>query len=309
MPNVVSEDDSARFLEELATVPPPGSAAAALHNALLASWHLDLKRIRQPSPRHASPMPERLQRLVVCVLLRHHELVPDAVAAGSMLLSGGDIFQLPQELRMQLSTLWAASHRLRRWVSKQVEHAVSEESEGAEPNGLHRDGGTAVDAAKEEERVCTPIERRALFLLRSVRLALPRHLSEPSTASSVVAAHLPRRSLSGRSPVAVTRSNSLAQLAQHSRPWSYNRARDRLRVSSQDELTGDKAAALELAEGLEKHWNRLRRQALRATGIADWHVGRAAQKFGTLTALVRHGNRHGVRAHVHVQQALVRLLW
>jgi hypothetical protein len=196
--NVISNEEASRFLEELRTYTPPalgasasagmasaaaagGDApkrtpigpAAALHEAMYSEIS-SRKKMGARDPRHASPTPERLQRLVVCVLLRHHELISDAAAAGAALLGGGTLGEMPEQLRLQLSKLWEAAYKLGRWVHGRVvdaDYAATRDLEALLPDAPRP---APFDRSKEEERICLPIERRALFLLRSLNPALPR---------------------------------------------------------------------------------------------------------------------------------------
>ena len=366
--NVVSHEEAARFLEELRTYTPatalhagtatfgsvaaaadgagagagagstrraPTSAAAALHEAIYAEIP-SRKRIGVRDPKHASPTPERLQRLVVCVLLRHHELVSDAAAAGAALLRGDPISAMPPPLRQQLAKLWEAGYKLGRWVHSRVVDADYAATKAAEALPPEAPKPEPFERPREEARLCVPIERRALFLLRSLCPALPRDEEEerfggfagaqhgavhgghdgayafeegagaaradggahdgapllvshhasapnrPSSASSATALSSERR----LTPLALNRSSSLIQLARVSRTSSYDRAREKLKLSGDAQVTGRMAVALDLAQDIEKRWKKLRRQAMRATGGANWHAESASQKYGALTTEV-----------------------
>ena len=115
----------------------------------------------------------RVERLVVCVLLRHHDLVPEAMAAAH---DGAT----PEPL----VKLWHAARKVRRWIVDQLplyddEPAPADAAEASSTD--RRDSTDADEAADEappvarvvsrtealavERQVCAPLEKRLRFLL------------------------------------------------------------------------------------------------------------------------------------------------
>ena len=122
----------------------------------------------------------RVERLVVCVLLRHHDLVPEAMAAAH---DGAT----PEPL----VKLWHAARKVRRWIVDQLplyddEPAPADAAEASSTD--RRDSTDADEAADEappvarvvsrtealavERQVCAPLEKRLRFLLDAMAPAL-----------------------------------------------------------------------------------------------------------------------------------------
>ena len=87
-------------------------------------------------------------------------------------------------------------------------------------------------------------------------------------------------------PPSLSRSSSLIQVEPSRRMSSYDRAREKLKLSSDVQVDGRIAKALDLVQEMEKRWKRLRRQAMRATRTVNWHTDHASQKYGVLTTEV-----------------------
>ena len=224
------------FLEHLAAhVSVPGTAplsgAARLHEAMLAKFERDASKNVQCSAGEGGAG-ERLERIFVCVLLRHHHLVAEAEAAAAAAL---DVARPPTSLVV----LWEAARQVRRWVAGCVGAAlrrgggaaaddsseadlpaaasstegVNIHSTGGEEAERVSDGGESVvsdaDDARddlvvedrhmkfivaEEARVAAPILERALFLLKGVMPATQcRHGSVSIDDSAVAVMLVPAR--------------------------------------------------------------------------------------------------------------------
>jgi E3 ubiquitin-protein ligase HERC1 len=176
---VISRESTDYFLADLC-------AATLASQTPAARLHAQMSKDLKPCGGAEDAPAARLERLVVCVLLRHHDLAPEAAAAAT---SGVQPSQ-------PLPSIWAAARKVRRWVQKQLQLGDLGEEGGAESGGYRSDGGgegsgsppassELRDAALREQReqqICSRLTGRALFLLSNVAPAFTRPTAEAIAA-------------------------------------------------------------------------------------------------------------------------------
>lgn len=265
---VVSEDAADAFLAALRDVPADRQSSAALLHARLSA---ELK----PCGGDDDGPSARLERYVVCALLRHHDLVAEATATAA---SG-----IPASPSLQL--IWTAARKVRRWSQKQVQlgdlEASDEDALGGavvETSPETSEFSEAVRRAQREQAVCVPLMQRVAFLLHE--------LAPASSGRAVEEVLVRQRTTSDAGSLA---SPIRGRLSSQSNDSSISRmASSRFRTDGAGSLDGKWEGAAKLARSLEKRAKRLRRGTLR--GRLEWSA-----KYGPLTSELLDFIEPGVR--------------
>jgi hypothetical protein len=262
----LSTSDS--FLEQLRMGSDATSQAALLHEAMKRA--LDRQGKRVPAGAGAGA---RLERLVVCVLLYHHQLVDTALGVAHKLAQEpppGGSAGIQSEPEKELMRIWQAARKVRVWVAERKNELIRLAEEASSPtdaggDGLER-GDDALDPAIQEERIVAPLEKRALFLLRGLRPATPKLAAVPPAIarSSTAAAALSRSSWSAPANQSTTEELlAVTDGAPPPPPPLPTRSRSKLDelLSANPALTAQqRERAVELASANEKRRKQLRKE-------------------------------------------------